>query len=220
VRPLPWSHSSLESFVNCPRSFHATRVIKSVANEQGVEAQWGEWVHTQFQARQEHGVPLPDTLLVHDWFMDQIAARPGSLACERKIALNLNLKPVEFFAPDVWFRGVIDFRKIEDRLAFVLDYKTGKPHNKFRQLKLFALHTFHAFPEVELVNAQYYWTKTQTVTKQVYGREEISELWADVVPDLRQYREAFATDTWQARQSGLCKAHCPVLSCEFNGRSR
>jgi hypothetical protein len=38
-----------------------------------------------------------------------------------------------------------------------------------------------------------------------------------LVPDLKQMVEAYKTDTWQARQSGLCKRHCAVVDCEFNG---
>lgn len=218
MKPLAWSHSSLEDFVNCPRAFHAKRIIKTVKQEQGVEAKWGEMVHTHFEQRQKDGVILPDFLAEHEPFMKFISDKPGIMTTEQKIGLNLKLQGCGFFDKDVWFRGVIDFRKVDAPIAFVLDYKTGKPHAKFRQLKLFALYTFLTDHTVDLVNAQYYWTKTKSVTKAIYGREDVPALWADVMPDLKQYREAFATDTWQPRQSGLCKAHCPVLGCEFNGR--
>jgi hypothetical protein len=39
-------------------------------------------------------------------------------------------------------------------------------------------------------------------------------LWSKFVPDLRQYMEAFKTETWQARPSGLCNGWCPVTECE------
>ena len=30
-----------------------------------------------------------------------------------------------------------------------------------------------------------------------------------------QYAQAFKTDTWQPRPSGLCNGWCPVKTCEF-----
>jgi hypothetical protein len=28
---------------------------------------------------------------------------------------------------------------------------------------------------------------------------------------------SFANDVWNPNQTPLCKKHCPVISCEFNG---
>jgi hypothetical protein len=125
------------------------------------------------------------------------------------------MNPCGFFDKEVWFRGVIDYVKIHDGKALVLDYKTGKPHSKFGQLKLFAIHTFLAYPEVEVAEVKFYWTKTMSTTGERYHRDQMGDLWKHFIPNLRQYVEAFKTDTWQPRQSGLCNGWCPVKSCEF-----
>lgn len=218
MKPLPWSHSLLEAFVNCGRAFYEIKVAKRIKEQKGEEAKWGDWVHKQFQERLSDGVVLHPDLEDHEPFMAFLQAKPGTTTTEQKFALDRKLRPCEFFARDVWFRGIIDYKKVHGEYALVVDYKTGKVHSKFRQLKLFALYVFYEHPEVNLVNAQYYWTTTKETTKRVYGRKDIPALWGDVMPDLKQYVEAFRTETWQPRQSGLCKKHCPVLSCEFNGR--
>lgn len=218
MKPRPWSHSALDDFHNCPRAYYEKRIAKSVVEERSQEVLWGEWVHKQFENRVRHGTPLPDTLTEFEEYIQHLMALPGAKDAERKIALNKQLEPCDFFDKEVWFRGVIDFSQIYRGRALLIDYKTGKPHQKFGQLKLFALHTFHEYATVDEARCEFYWTKSKTSTGETYTRDMMSDLWAEFAPKLKQYVEAFRTDTWQPRPSGLCRAHCAVLACEHNGR--
>lgn len=129
-----------------------------------------------------------------------------------------------------WFRRVVRVTPVEDRetqcigvgspdrtylctRARLVTHNTGKPHDKWKQLGMFAIHTFLQFPTVDLVNAQFYWTKTATATKKVWSREDVPHLWSMFLPDLKQYAQAFKTDTWQERPSGLCNGWCSVTQC-------
>lgn len=215
MKPLPWSYTSLDDFVNCPRQFYEKRVAKSVKEEKSEQMIWGERVHKWFELRQLEGQKLPDDVIEHEPFMERLKAMPGLAWTEQKIALNRKMEPCGFFDADVWFRGVIDYKKVHREFAVVVDYKTGKPHSKFQQLKLFALHTFAEHPDVEAVDVMFYWTKTQTTTTQQYKREQIPSLWSSFVPNLKQYAQAFKEDIWQPRPSGLCAGWCPVTACEF-----
>ena len=213
MTPLPWSHSALDDFTNCPRAYHAKRVIKSVKEEKSEQMIWGERVHTAFELRLVNGDVLPDELIGHEAYLSRLQKTKGISAAEQRIALDRQMQPCGFFAPGVWFRGVIDYSKISVPHALIVDYKTGKPHSKFAQLKLFAIYMFVQNPLVETVEATYYWTKTGTETKAVYHRGE--NLWEEFIPKLKQYTEAFKTDVWQPRPSGLCNGWCPVKTCEF-----
>jgi hypothetical protein len=221
MNPLPWSYSALDTFKTCPRQYHWRYVLKN-KEARSPQILWGEEVHKHFEDRQAVGKPLPDNLKDHEPFMQALEALPGNHNTEQKIALDVSRKPCNFFANDVWFRGVIDYIKIdlnnEASKATVVDYKTGKQHRKFDQLQLFALHTFALYTNVQIVEACFYWTQTKETTPMFYRRDDMKNLWRAFVPDLMQYAEAFETDIWQARKSGLCKAWCPVLECEFNGR--
>ena len=139
--PIPWSFTSLEDFKNCPRSFHEKRVLKKFKEVQGEEAAWGERVHKIFDDRQVSNTPLPPELAQHEPFMKRLEDKPGHFFTEQKIALSKKLIPCTFFSPVVWMRGVIDYKKIDKQTALIVDYKTGKPHEKWRQLALFAIHT-------------------------------------------------------------------------------
>jgi hypothetical protein len=214
-KPLPWSYTSLDDFVNCPRAFYEKRVIKSVKEEESEHMIWGNRVHKAFENRIKLKDPLPEELQQHESFLQSLEAKGGRISTERKIALNQKAEPCGFFEKDVWFRGVIDLSIVHPAKALLIDYKTGKPHSKFKQLQLFALHTMIENPSVETVQVKYYWTQTGTTSGAEYSREKMRDMWGDFLPDLKQYATAFKTDTWQPRQSGLCHGWCPVTSCEF-----
>lgn len=213
--PRPWSHSALDDFKNCPRAFYEKKVAKSVVETKGEATLWGEKVHKHFEDYLGDGLALPPELECHEPFLQRLLALPGQRSVEQKIALNRAGQPCEFFADDVWYRGVIDFGVINGRYGRLIDHKTGKHHTKFGQLKLFALWTFARYPQVASVRCEYYWTQTLSLGGETYGREDIPKLWREFTPDLRQYMQAFKTDTWQPRPSGLCNGWCPVETCEF-----
>ena len=110
---------------------------------------------------------------------------------------------------------MIDFIVVDGATARVVDHKTGKHHTKFGQLKLFAIHTFIAHPEVTTVRAEFYWTQTLTSGGVTWTRDQLPAMWSQFLPALKQYAQAFQTDTWQPRPSGLCNGWCPVIDCEF-----
>lgn len=214
MKPLPWSHSALDDFVNCPKAYHAKRVVKTVKEDASEQMIWGNKVHKSFEDRMSDGVVLPDHLAEHEPLMAELDDLQGVSLTERKIALDTNRNPCSFFDKSVWMRGIIDFSNIHQDGALLVDYKTGKPHSKFGQLKLFALHTFAEFKDVNFVTVRFYWTKTCSISEETYTRDQIPALWREFVPNLRQYVQAFKTNTWQARPSGLCNGWCPVTSCE------
>ena len=190
-------------------------MAKSVKEERTEALIWGERVHKAFEDRLKLGTPLPVELEEHEEYLVRLQRRPGTSSTEQKIALDKTLRPCGFFASNVWFRGVIDFQKLNGETALLVDYKTGKPHTKFQQLRLFALYTFMQNLQLEQVSVVYYWTTTKTETGEDYTRDMIPQMWSEFIPSLRQYAEAFKTDTWQPRQSGLCNGWCPVTGCEF-----
>jgi len=214
MKPMAWSYSSLDDFKNCPKAFHAKRVAKTVQETPSEQMIWGNKVHKCFEMRIKNGEALPDYLEEHEPFMQELEALDGEKLTERKIALSTSRQPTTFFAKDVWMRGIIDFCNVHRDGALLVDYKTGKKHAKFEQLKLFALYTFVEYPDVDYVTTQFYWTKTKDTTEQTFDRSQIAEMWNSFAPDLRQYVQAFKDDVWQPRPSGLCNGWCPVTDCQ------
>jgi len=190
------------------------RVAKNVKEEKSPQIIWGNKVHKAFENRVKHGTKLPEELEEHEETMQWLADKPGVIFTERRLALNTKLEQCGFFDKDCWYRGVIDYGNYHNGKALIVDYKTGKPHNKPHQLALFALTVFITKPKINLVDTRFYWTKTKDYTRKVYGRDEMSEMWDLFLPDLKQYKQAFKEEVWQPRPSGLCHGWCPVTDCE------
>lgn len=217
MKPLPWTPSSLDTFRNCGLQFYHKYVAKDLPREPQTPQQiYGDRVHKAFEDRLNEEKPLPADLTDHEPFLARLEARAGIHWCEEPVALRKDLTPCRFEDEDRWWRGKIDFRKVdaEDPRATLVDYKTGKPHDKWEQLAQYAIHTFQLFPNVEIVDAKFYWTQTMSVTRRVWSRAEMPELWDMVLPDLKQMALAFKSDTWQERPSGLCHGFCPVKDCQ------
>ena len=217
-KPLPWSPSALETFKNCPEQYHRRYVLKDLPEEEKSPEQiYGDRVHEAFAARQsaKHTKLPPDLLKAHEPFMQELAAQEGWAFVEHKVALAKNGEPCEWDDKNIWCRMIIDYLRVDarDRHAWIVDYKTGRPHKKFNQLIIYALWVFQQFGYVDTIDVMFYWTKDCTTTKETYSRDQANELWKELVGDLRQYREAFRSDIWQLRPSGLC-GWCPVINCK------
>jgi hypothetical protein len=219
MKPLPWSPSALDTFRNCPEQYHHRYVLKDLPpEERSVEQVYGERVHEAFAARQSvKHVKLPADLATHESFMQKLAAQEGNAYIEHKAALAKNLETCEWSSEAVWCRMIIDYLKVDarERHGWLVDYKTGKPHNKFNQLVIYALWAFEEFGYFDTIDVMFYWTKDRTTSVKTWTRDDVPKLWGELVGDLRQYKEAFRTDTWQLRQSGLCNGWCPVIGCKY-----
>jgi hypothetical protein len=213
-----WSHSALEQFKNCPRQYHAERVEKSVPYVEGPEAAYGNdgpqavrgaGARRQAAARRSAGArALPRRL----------AALPGKIYVEREIALNRQLQPCGYWDADVWYRAKIDYLNINNGRARIVDYKTGKPHQKILQLFEYILSSSSPSRGADRLRGVLLdQDPVVTGTGGSWPRERMNEMWPMLLPDLKQMAEAFQDRHWQPRQSGLCKRHCPVVDCEFNG---
>lgn len=233
-KPLPWSHSAMSDFLNCPKQYFHKRVAKDVQDVQGEAALWGDQVHKFFEASilQFNGMKIeadelwatlclqgmdPDeSFKVYMPYLQAVLSTPhDAIHPERQYAIGKDLSPCDWFDKEVWCRGIIDVLLIKGDKAWALDWKTGKRKPNSKQLKLFALLVFLHHPEINTVKTSFMWIKTGESDHETYTREQEADLWQAFVGDLAQYNAAFKQDVWTPRKSGLCRGWCPVTSCEF-----
>ncbi len=222
MKPKAWSHSALSRFNNCPKQYYHISVVKDVVEPQGEAMLWGNRVHEAMEnylkaAVHEHGL-LPPEFEMYRGYLNAILHVPGDMYVEHEMSLDTNLNPCDKFADEVFVRGICDVLHVDDTVARAMDHKTGKRKQDSKQMKLMALLIFAHFPKVQRVRVGFFWLKTAEKDSEWFTRADIPALWQEFLPELKQWKQAFATDTWQPRQSGLCKRHCPVVSCEFNGQ--
>lgn len=216
MKPAAWSFSALDTYENCPKQYYETKVLKRFNEPPSKQMQWGRDVHKAFENYLLHGAPLGADLQVHEEFLRWFKELPGELAGEERIALNYRLQPCSYFGdPAIWMRGQVDARKRTATSSFILDHKTGKVKNDFRQLKLFAIHEFLTQPQIMEVRVEYYWTQIRAANGEVYQRHQLWDLVREFLPPLSRFAESYRTNVWNPKQSGLCNGWCPVTTCEF-----
>ncbi|NCC32429.1 MAG: hypothetical protein EOM24_10465 [Chloroflexia bacterium] len=213
-----WSYTALTSYETCPKRHYETRVAKRIVEPESEQLQWGNRVHKAIEARIKTGAPLPAGMEQWEALIAKLVAVKGWTLAESQYALTAERATASWFGKNVWLRCVIDFGKMTDRSILALDWKTGKPKPDADQLMLFAGVMMAVYPAIEKVVTGYVWLKDQQITKETFHRDDVETIWNAFLPRVARLDEAHATNNWPARPSGLCRAWCPVVSCEHNGQ--
>lgn len=244
-KPIPaWSHSTLQAFETCPRQYLEIRILKHFEDTKNTAALWGDEFHKvaeQFigstcakltgcdAATRELLYPqvkatLPPGMEGYEQHFRAMCLRPGRTLVEQKLGLSKSVSPCGFFDKTIWSRGIIDVLNVQDDVANVDDWKTGKRKSDPQQLVIFALMTFAHYAQVNTVHTAYHWIQEgfgpQAQTRQTFTRDQIPALWADLVPKLDRYMRAFKDGIFPPKPSGLCRKFCAVSSCEYWGKGR
>lgn len=215
----PWSYSALTAFETCPRRFYLTRVSREVQEPQTDATIWGNKVHKALELYAKGEKPLPADLAAFQRYVDKILSYEGKRVVEEKVALDRNLKRTTWMAKNVWVRGVIDIGVVGSEKAYLLDWKTGKRKPDSDQLKLFAALAFAVYPWVQKVTTGFIWLKPKEFDKELFTRDQLTEIWGGFHPRLSRLARAYADDEWKPKPSGLCRKWCPVgrQRCEHCG---
>lgn len=208
------SYSAIKDFENCARKYHEVRVLKRYKQEDTQATLYGTAVHKAFEEFIRDNKPLPEAFAQYLKFVAPLKHIKGSVYCEQKMGVTRTFEPCDFFAPEVWFRGVPDLLVINHAkgVARVADYKTGKS-SRFAdpdQLELMAAMVMAHHPEVNVVKGLLLFVVAEAVVKIEHTRAQLPEIWSKWAGRASMIENATA---WNARPSGLCR-FCPVETCE------
>jgi hypothetical protein len=215
-----WSYSRIKAFETCPKQFYHLKVVKDYTEPETDAMSYGTAFHTAAEEYIRDNKPLENRFLYAKPALDSLNARKGDKLCELRMGLTESLEPCDFFAKDVWWRGVIDLAILNGEVADVLDYKTSKSarYADTGQLELMALALFKHYPEIQNVRAGLVFVVSRDFVKAAYSRKDDEmRLWGKWVKKYNRMQAAFDTDTWNSQPSGLCRRHCLVTSCVHNG---
>jgi len=182
---------------------------------------YGTAFHTAAEEYIRDNKPMPPQFDYAVATLDKLRAKPGNKLCEYKLGVTKDLEPCGFTDEGVWFRGIADLIILDDDVAWVVDYKTGKSarYADKGQLELMALVVFKHFPQVEKVKAGLLFVVSKDLIKDVYTKEQVPALWEKWLADYSKLEQAFKNDMWNPKPSGLCRRHCAVTECAHNGRN-
>lgn len=216
-----WSFSSLDDFLNCPRSYQLKRVTKECKPGESVEMRNGNIVHKHLEDRVSKYTPLPPELSWMEQHISTLERAGGVIRAEQDIALTENLAITGYWDKDAWLRAKIDLsvRFSYPPVSAVLDYKTGKRKHNVDQLMLFAGIEFVLYPSVEEVRTGYIWLKDKKIDKEVFTKKDKSRIWGHFLPKVERLQQAHEKDIWPCKPSGLCP-WCPAkrAQCEYSSK--
>ena len=218
------SYSSLKLFEQCPRKYYHLRVVKDVKEPTSEAMNYGTEMHKAAEDYVRDDVPLPPQFKYVKSTLDNLKRFPGERLCEYKLGLTKKLEPCDFFAPDVWFRGVVDLAVLnhETGEARIIDYKTGKSakYADTGQLELMALGLFKHFPKITKVRAGLLFVACNAFIKDKYDTAMQSDLWLKWLQKYSRLEISYESGKWSPNPSGLCRKHCSVHSCSHNGHNK
>jgi len=215
----PWSFSRLKSFEQCPKQFYHMKIAKDYTEGETEAMRYGTEAHLVAEEFIRDGKPVPVKFAYMKDVLEALNRRRGNKITEIKMGLTQELEPCAFRSKDVWWRGIADLVITDGSTAWIVDYKTGKSakYADKGQLELMALATFKFFPDVKSINAALVFTKAKKFIKHKYTDDMIDSLWDKWLSKFKRMEVAYETDTWNAHPSGLCKRHCAVVECVYNG---
>jgi len=215
----PWSFSRLKSFEQCPKQFYHMKIAKDYTEGETEAMRYGTEAHLVAEEFIRDGKPVPVKFAYMKDVLEALNRRRGNKITEIKMGLTQELEPCAFRSKDVWWRGIADLVITDGSTAWIVDYKTGKSakYADKGQLELMALATFKFFPDIKSINAALIFTKAKKFIKHKYTDDMIDSLWDKWLSKFKRMEVAYETDTWNAHPSGLCKRHCAVLECVYNG---
>ena len=215
-----WSYSSLGLFQQCPKKYYHLRVVKDIVEPETEHLTYGKMVHEAAEKYIRDGVPVPEKFSFRTPVLDVLKDIPGRKFCEHKMGLTEDLEPCGFFDKNVWFRGVADLIIIQDNLAHIVDYKTGKSsqYADTKQLELMALCVFKHFPLVERVKAGLAFVVCEDFVRAHYIKHDSPDKWIKWVQETDKLSAAHENAVWNAKPNFTCKKFCPVKDCEHNGK--
>jgi len=215
----PWSFSRLKSFEQCPKQFYHMKIAKDYTEGETEAMRYGTEAHLVAEEFIRDGKPVPVKFAYMKDVLEALNRRRGNKITEIKMGLTQELEPCAFRSKDVWWRGIADLVITDGSTAWIVDYKTGKSakYADKGQLELMALATFKFFPDIKSINAALVFTKAKKFIKHKYTDDMIDSLWDKWLSKFKRMEVAYETDTWNAHPSGLCKRHCAVVECVYNG---
>lgn len=217
---IPWSYSSLTSYENCPHQYYEVRVAKTTPRRSFAEAERGTDIHKMIEDHCNGVKPLAEGSLRKLVEKTLDGLDPQFFRFEHKLAVTKDLQPCDFFDTEACYhRGVLDVLWVhpENTTAAIFDWKTGKVNEFSEQLKANAVTVFAKYPHVQTIRTEYVWLKHSKTTPSKVFRDFVPKNWARFQLRVERMEQSLATGQWPKRPSGLCKKHCPVITCEHNG---
>lgn len=216
-----WSYSSLGLFQQCPKKYYHLRVAKDYKEPETDALMYGKQLHEAAELYISRGDPIPPKFAFIKNMLDLLKTlgEGGEFLCEYRMALTRDLEPCDFFAKDVWWRGIADLLIVNEKKqqAWLVDYKTSKnaKYADTKQLDLLAGAVFTHFPKVVNIKSALLFVVSNEMVKKEHEYIMKSSYLNCMEPELTRLEGAMQNNVWNPNAGPLCK-FCPVTECAHN----
>lgn len=217
-----WSYSSIKTFEQCPKKYHHLRILKDFKDEDSTATIYGKELHKAAEDFIALGKPIPPRFSFITDTLTTLQKIQGEKFCELKLGIakrDGKFAPCDFFAKDVWWRGIADLLIIneEKRTAYLVDYKTSKnaKYADTKQLDLMAGAVFTHYPKIVEIKSALLFVVSNEMIKKKHEYVLQSSYLNCMEPELNRLEAAMKTNVWNPNAGPLCK-FCPVTECAHN----
>lgn len=221
---LAWSYSSIKTFDQCPKKYYHLRVLKDFKDEDSTATIYGKELHSAAEEFIKSGTPIPAKFSFIAPTLEALNRIEGTKYCEIKLGVakrDGKFAPCDFFAKDVWWRGIADLLIINEdkQTAYLVDYKTSKnaKYADTKQLDLLAGAVFTHFPKVMEIKSALLFVVSNEIVKKEHEFMMQSSYLNSMEPELTRLEAAMKNNVWNPNAGPLCK-FCPVTECAHNRR--
>lgn len=148
---MSFSNSSIKLYEQCPYKYKLQR-IDGFQEPTGPAAERGKMIHAELETAL---LALPVYSEVTEYwesFINELKAMGAKPEVE--FGFTKDWEPCAFTAGEVWLRGILDVLSLNNNIAYVADWKTGKERDYEDQLKLYAVMVMAAYPEIDEVKLE------------------------------------------------------------------
>ena len=202
MRVTAASFSRWSLYDQCPARFKYATLDK-LPEVRGPALERGTLIHDEAEAYLKRELKkLPMSL--ERFQKDFERLRRVRAKSEVQVAVNESWEEVEWFAPEVWLRAVFDALLVKKRVAWMIDFKTGKQRATHEaQLELYGAVGFSILPQVNVIAGELWYLDTGHVEVMEYEREadaeRLKELWVE------RLRPLFGDEIFAPNPGPLCK---------------
>jgi len=214
------SYSALKNFETCPRQYHEIRVLKNFPYVESDAQRYGNRMHKAAELYVRDSTPLEAEFEFVKPLLDSLVAKAGEKLAEQELCVDARLNPRGWWDSAGFLRAKVDLVVLQPERghAFVVDYKSGSDrYSDTDQLDICAMLLFQHYDWLQVVSGGLLYVAGNTLHRHTTLRADAEKLWRSYRERLAKIDGAFATNVWHPKQSGLCRKHCKVTSCEFCG---
>jgi len=217
VKLPPWSYSFLSTVDNCPHHALHKFVLRDVERRESEQQKAGLEAHATLARRISRKTPLAEPFAHLEPLCRVFDLPVLNVQTELKLGVKLDGRTCDFFAPDVFGRGVIDVAVTDDTTAAIYDWKNGKVREDPFELKIQAVLLKAKYPKLQKIVGGYIWLQPGALGV-AYDLSDTAAHWQAIMARVTDVVRLAQLNTWPKVQSPLC-GWCEVTTCEhYRGR--